>query len=62
MLAHFLCHLYDNCRQITSTMISESENNMSKAFNPAAPIKYLFKQINNGQDLVIAAEIPYSDI
>eukprot|EP00957_Ditylum_brightwellii_P097246 7405958-Ditylum_brightwellii.AAC.1 len=33
---------------------------MSKPFNPGAPIKDLFKQINDGQDLAIAAEIPYS--
>eukprot|EP00957_Ditylum_brightwellii_P016905 1274925-Ditylum_brightwellii.AAC.1 len=35
---------------------------MTKPFNPAAPIEDLFEQINDGQDLAIAAEIPYSKL
>eukprot|EP00957_Ditylum_brightwellii_P080898 6153944-Ditylum_brightwellii.AAC.1 len=41
-------------------MITELEANMSQPFNTAAPIKDLFEQLNNGQDLAIAAEILYS--
>eukprot|EP00957_Ditylum_brightwellii_P013480 1017195-Ditylum_brightwellii.AAC.1 len=43
-------------------MITKSEANMTKPFNPAAPIEDLFEQINDGQDLAISAEIPYSKV
>eukprot|EP00957_Ditylum_brightwellii_P106318 8111121-Ditylum_brightwellii.AAC.1 len=45
-----------------STMMTKCEANMSNPFNPVAPAKDIFKQINNRQDLMAAAEIPYSDM
>eukprot|EP00957_Ditylum_brightwellii_P055556 4210746-Ditylum_brightwellii.AAC.1 len=44
------------------TMITDSEAKMGALFNPAAPIKDLFAQISDGQDLAVAAGMPYSDI
>eukprot|EP00957_Ditylum_brightwellii_P143931 10967293-Ditylum_brightwellii.AAC.1 len=35
---------------------------MAQQFNPAVLLEDLFEQINDGQDLAIAAGIPYSDI
>eukprot|EP00957_Ditylum_brightwellii_P061546 4670485-Ditylum_brightwellii.AAC.1 len=35
---------------------------MAQPFNPAAPIEDLFEQIDDGQDLAVAAGLPYSDI
>eukprot|EP00957_Ditylum_brightwellii_P075393 5729663-Ditylum_brightwellii.AAC.1 len=35
---------------------------MASPFNPAAPIEDLFEQISNGQDLAIAAGVPFSEI
>eukprot|EP00957_Ditylum_brightwellii_P039571 2993554-Ditylum_brightwellii.AAC.1 len=61
-VANFLRHLYRNYGQITSTMITDSEAKMGAAFNPAAPIKDLFSQISNGQDLAVAVGMPYSDM
>eukprot|EP00957_Ditylum_brightwellii_P101546 7739200-Ditylum_brightwellii.AAC.1 len=48
--AQFLHQLYGNYGQIMSTMITELEANMSRPFNPAAPIEDLFEQLNDGQD------------
>eukprot|EP00957_Ditylum_brightwellii_P179473 13671883-Ditylum_brightwellii.AAC.1 len=45
-----------------STMITDLEAKMSTPFNPAAPIKDLFVQISEGQDLAVAAGMPYLDI
>eukprot|EP00957_Ditylum_brightwellii_P196812 14994627-Ditylum_brightwellii.AAC.1 len=42
-------------------MIANSEVKMAQPFNPAAPIEDLFEQINNGQDLVVAAGLPFLD-
>eukprot|EP00957_Ditylum_brightwellii_P167872 12778822-Ditylum_brightwellii.AAC.1 len=61
-VADFLHHLHGNYGQITSTMIIDSEAKMSASFNPAAPIENLFAQISNGQDLTVAAGVPYLDI
>eukprot|EP00957_Ditylum_brightwellii_P093312 7105909-Ditylum_brightwellii.AAC.1 len=55
-------HLHGNYGQIMSTMITDLEAKMSALFNPAAPIKDLFVQISDGQDLTVAAGMPYSDI
>eukprot|EP00957_Ditylum_brightwellii_P144434 11002056-Ditylum_brightwellii.AAC.1 len=60
--AHFLHHLYGSYGQITLTMITKSEANMAKPFNPAAPIEDLFTQISDGQDLAVAAEIPFLEM
>eukprot|EP00957_Ditylum_brightwellii_P179492 13673805-Ditylum_brightwellii.AAC.1 len=61
-VADFLHHLYRNYGQITSTMITDLEAKMSALLNPAAPIKDLFAQISNRQDLPVAAGMPYLDI
>eukprot|EP00957_Ditylum_brightwellii_P173964 13244567-Ditylum_brightwellii.AAC.1 len=60
--ANFLHHLYGNYGQITSTMITESDTNMAKPFDPAAPIEDLFAQISNRQDLAVAAGVPYLEM
>eukprot|EP00957_Ditylum_brightwellii_P049384 3746888-Ditylum_brightwellii.AAC.1 len=56
-VANFLHHLYGNYGQITSTMITKSEKHMATTFNPGLPIKALFAQISNRQDLAVAAAI-----
>eukprot|EP00957_Ditylum_brightwellii_P106495 8125055-Ditylum_brightwellii.AAC.1 len=61
-MANFLHQLYGNFGQITLTMIADLEVKMAQPFNPAAPIEDLFEQINDGQDLAVAAGLPYSDI
>eukprot|EP00957_Ditylum_brightwellii_P052527 3983478-Ditylum_brightwellii.AAC.1 len=61
-VADFLHHMYRNYSQITLTMITKSEANMAKPFNLVALIEDLFTQISNGQDLAVAAEIPYSEM
>eukprot|EP00957_Ditylum_brightwellii_P027488 2077963-Ditylum_brightwellii.AAC.1 len=42
-------------------MITKSESKMAQPFNPAAPIEDLFEQLSDGQDLAIAAGVPYSE-
>eukprot|EP00957_Ditylum_brightwellii_P072114 5481668-Ditylum_brightwellii.AAC.1 len=61
-MADFLHCLYGNNRQITLTMIAHLEVKMAQPFNPTAPIEDLFEQINNGQDLTVAAGLRFLDI
>eukprot|EP00957_Ditylum_brightwellii_P167174 12725861-Ditylum_brightwellii.AAC.1 len=42
-------------------MITESENKLAQPFNLAQPIEDLFEQLSDGQDLAIAAGVPYSE-
>eukprot|EP00957_Ditylum_brightwellii_P166827 12697950-Ditylum_brightwellii.AAC.1 len=46
-----LGHLYNTHGQITSTMLRTSSEKMRTLYNPTAPIKEMFKQIDEASDL-----------
>eukprot|EP00957_Ditylum_brightwellii_P121012 9228811-Ditylum_brightwellii.AAC.1 len=57
-----LMHLFNTYGQITSTMLCTSAKKMRTPYNPAAPIKEMFRQIDEANDLALDANSPYQDI
>eukprot|EP00957_Ditylum_brightwellii_P177038 13486864-Ditylum_brightwellii.AAC.1 len=46
-----LSHLFTTCGQITSAMLRTSSEKMCTPYNPSAPIKEMFCQIDEANDL-----------
>eukprot|EP00957_Ditylum_brightwellii_P044199 3353918-Ditylum_brightwellii.AAC.1 len=56
-----LTHLFNTYGQITSTMLRTSTKKMRTPYNLAAPIKEMFKEIDEANKLALDANNPYQD-
>eukprot|EP00957_Ditylum_brightwellii_P140435 10699875-Ditylum_brightwellii.AAC.1 len=56
-----LGHLYNIYGAISSTMLQKSAKHMRTPYDPSAPIKHLFKRIDDAQDLATDARNPYQE-
>eukprot|EP00957_Ditylum_brightwellii_P206353 15347969-Ditylum_brightwellii.AAC.1 len=54
-----LCHLYHNYGFVTPTMMKQAHTRMIQLLNPGMPIKDIFWQINEAQDLVSEGNDPF---